>query len=120
MPGVHIIACAPEETQSRTVSFGEKQLYSVPRNYIYFNSRSLCTVTGLAELYNLRCSTMGISEEVMCDRFLDAVKEQVSTDPANLFESFVGILRQEPALTCYIDSSMNSRGEKCMWMHTIC
>ena len=35
------------------------------------------------------------------------------TDPAK-FKNFVGILRQESALTCYTDTLINSRGEKCV------
>lgn len=54
--------------------------------------------------------TMGISDYDKCARLLNAVKEQVRIDPLK-FESFVNILRQEPALICYADILINSRGE---------
>ena len=44
---------------------------------------------------------------VGCDRLLDAVKEQVRTDPTK-FETFVGIFRKEPASSCYTDILINS------------
>ena len=113
------MACAPEETQS-------PELLALLKN-----SSKLCQgITSISTVVHFALSlveqsfitsdasssilrTMGISEQVMCDRLLDAVKEQVRTDPAK-FKSFVGILRKEPALTCYTDILINSRGEKCM------
>ena len=59
--------------------------------------------------------TKGLSEHEKCDRLLNAVKDQVRTDHAK-FTSFVGILRQEAALTCYTDILINSRGEKFVCM----
>ena len=119
------MACAPEETQS-------PELLALLKN-----SSKLCRgITSISTVVHFALSlveqsfitsdasssilrTVGISEQVMCDRLLDAVKEQVRTDPAKL-ESFIGILKKEPALSCYTDILINSRGEKCMWMHTIC
>ena len=40
----------------------------------------------------------GYSDQEKCVRLLDAVKTQVKTDPAK-FDSFVGILSREPALS---------------------
>ena len=125
MSGVHIMACAPEETQSPELLALEKNSSTLCRGIT-----SISTVTDFALLlveqsfitYSASRSilrTTGISEQEKCNRFLDAVREQVRTDCAK-FESFVGILRQEPALTCYTDILINSRGQKCMWMHTIC
>ena len=111
------MACAPEETQSPELLALEKNSSNLCRGIT-----SISTVTDFALLLveqsfitsNASRSilrTTGISEQEKCDRFLDAVREQVRTDPAK-FKSFVGILRQEPALACYTDILINSRGEK--------
>ena len=117
------MACAPEETQS-------PELLALLKNSsnLCQGITSISTVTHFAQKLvehsfitsdasSSILHTMGVSEEEKCDRLLDAVRKQVRTDCAK-FESFVGILRQEPALTCYTDILMNSRGEKFIWMHT--
>ena len=117
------MACAPEETQSPELLALEKNISKLCQGIT-----SISTVTNFAQKLvewsfitsdasSSILHTRGVSEEEKCDRFLDAVRKQVRTDPAK-FESFVGILRQEPALTCYTDILINSRGEKFMWMHT--
>ena len=115
------MACVEEETQSPELLALEKNSCTLCRGIT-----SISTVTDFALLLveqsfitsNASRSilrTTGISEQEKCDRFLDAVREQVRTDPAK-FESFVGILRQEPALTWYTSILIDSRGEK----FTIC
>ena len=119
------MACAPEETQSPELLALEKNISKLCRGIT-----SISTVTHFAHklveqrfiTYDASSSilhTRGVSEEEKCERLLDAVQKQVRTDRAK-FKTFVGILRQEPALTCYTDILINSRGEKCMWVHTIC
>ena len=114
------MACAPEDTPSPELLALQK------------NSAKLCdgipnisTVTHFAQSLeerafitsHARLHTVGISDYDKCARLLQAVQAQVKTDPAK-FESFVGILRQEPALTCYTDILINSRGEKCVYTCT--
>ena len=110
------MACAPEETQSPELLALEKNSCNLCRGIA-----SISTVTDFALLLveksfitsNASSSilrTMGVTEQEKCDRLLGAVREQVRTDRGK-FESFVGILRQEPALTCYTDVLINSRGE---------
>ena len=110
------MACAPDETQSPELLALEKNSSNLCRGIT-----SISTVTDFALLLveksfitsNASRSilrTVGVSEQEKCDRLLDAVREQVRTDRGK-FESFVGILRQEPALTCYTDILINSRGE---------
>ena len=110
------MAYAPEETQSPELLALKKNISNLCRGIT-----SISTVTDFALLLveksfitsNASSSilrTTGVSEQEKCDRFLDAVREQVRTDPAK-FESFVDILRQEPALTCCTDILINSRGE---------
>ena len=118
------MACAPKETQSPELLALEKNSSKLCRGITSISTVidfalllvEQSFITSSASRSILR--TTGISDQEKCDRFLDAVREQVRTDPAK-FESFVGILRQEPSLTCYTDILINSRGEKCMWMHTI-
>ena len=111
------MACVPEETQSPELLALEKNSSTLCRGIT-----SISTVTDFALLLVEKSfitssasrsilRTMGVSEHEKCDRFLDAVREQVRTDPSK-FESFVGILRQEAALICYTDILINSRGEK--------
>ena len=116
------MACAPEETQSPELLALLKNSSNLCRGIT-----SISSVTHFAQklvelsfiTYDASSSilhTTGISDQEKCERLLGAVKEQVRTDPAK-FEAFVGILRQEAALTCYSDILINSQGEKCMWMH---
>ena len=115
--GVYIMACAPEDTPSPELLALQK------------NSAKLCdgipnisTVTHFAQSLeerafitsHARLHTVGISDYDKCAHLLQAVQAQVRNDPAK-FESFVTILRQEPALTCYTDILINSRGEKCVY-----
>ena len=117
--GVHIMACVPEETQSPELLALEKNSSKLCQGIT-----SISTVTDFALLLVEKSfitssasssilHTMGVSEQQKCGRFLDAVREQVRTDPAK-FKSFVGILRQEPALTFYANILINTRGEKCV------
>ena len=115
--GVDIMACAPEETQSPELL---ALLKNIPK--LCQGITLISTVTHFAQklveksfiTYDASSSilhTTGISDQEKCDHLLGAVEEQVRTDPAK-FETFVGILRQEPALTCFTDILINSRGEK--------
>ena len=117
MSSVHIMACAPEEKPSQELLALEKNSSNLCRGIT-----SISTVTDFALMLveksfitsNASSSilhTMGISDQEKCDRLLHAVREQVRADPAK-FEIFVGILRREPALSCYTDILINSRGEK--------
>ena len=110
------MACAPEETQSPELLALKKNSSNLCKGIT-----SISTVTHFAQSLveqsfitfdasRVILRTMNYSEEEKCDRLLDAVREQVRTDPAK-FESFVGILRQEPALKCYTDILTSSRGE---------
>ena len=114
------MACAPEETQS-------PELFALERNSsrLCQGITSISTVTHFALLLveqsfitsdasSSILHTTGISDPEKFNRLLGAVKEQVRTDPA-MFESFVSILRQEPALTFYANILINTRGEKCVW-----
>ena len=113
------MACAPEETQSPELLALEKKISKLCQGIT-----SISTVTHFAQklveqsfiTYDASSSilhTTGISDQDKCDRLLGAVREQVRTDPAR-FNSFVGILRQEPALTVYANILINTRGEKCV------
>ena len=111
------MACAPEETQSPELLALLKNSSNLCRGIT-----SISTVTDFAQLLveesfitssakSSILGTKGVSEQEKCDSLLDAVREQVRTDPAK-FETLVGILRQEPALTCSTDILINSRGKK--------
>lgn len=113
------MAHAPEDRQS-------PELVALERNIpdLCEGIPSISTVTHFAQLlvgkgfitYTASRSilhTLGISEQRKCNDLLDAVREKVRTDPAK-FETFVGILRPEEALSGYANSLIISRGEKCM------
>ena len=121
MSGVHIMACAPEETWSPEQLALEKNSSNLCRGI-----SSISNVTDFAMLLVEKSfitssasssilRKMGVSDQEKCHSLLDAVREQVRTDRGK-FESFVGILRQEPALTHYTNSLMNSRGKKCVYI----
>ena len=113
------MACAPEETQSPELLALEKNISNLCQGVT-----SISTVTHFAQklveqsfITSAASSsilhTTGISDQEKCDRLLGAVREQVRTNPAK-FETFVGILRQEPALTFYANILIDTRGEKCV------
>lgn len=112
------MACAPEETQSPEHSALLK------------NSSKLCdgittisTITHFAQSLEERSFiTSNASNSILttccsdydkCARLLQAVKQQVRTNP-RMFETFVDILKQEPAFICYTDMLITSRGKECM------
>ena len=53
--------------------------------------------------------TSGISDNDICARLLDAVKEQVKISPAK-FNAFIDLLNCEPALQICADKLTNLRG----------
>ena len=112
------MASAPEETQSpelstllknsSTLCEGLTTISTITRFAQSLEEKSFITFHASNSILSTHCS-----DYEKCARLLQAVKQQVRTNPG-MFETFADIFKQEPAFICLTNMLITSRGKECV------